>query len=338
MSINKHALIRYQALDRCFANRGRQYYWEDLQNACNKALYEYSGRTKEISRRQLFEDIKYMESDQGWAIPLDRHKEGKRIWYRYLDPDFSINKRLLKDEEAEQLREALQTLERFKGLPQFEWMEEVAARLETEFGLKRNSAQVIEFERNPYLKGYGHLTPLFHAILNKQVLVVEYQGFRQDAPSTLRFHPYYLKQYNSRWFAFGWNEKHMFLTNLALDRIQQLEATRGEYHPNEEVDFTEHFENVVGVSVPDGEPEEVRIWVSMELWPYIETKPLHGSQRVVERMENGKVIQLSIQLNYEFESLLLSYGAGMYVMEPPRLRQILSAKIDQMQRFYQPGN
>jgi hypothetical protein len=86
MSTNKHALIRYQALDRCFASRGKQYFMEDLIEACNEALYEYTGNAKGISRRQLFEDIKYMESDQGWAIPLERHKEGKRVWYRYARP------------------------------------------------------------------------------------------------------------------------------------------------------------------------------------------------------------------------------------------------------------
>lgn len=164
MPTNKHALIRYQALDRCFASRGMHYFWEDLLDAVNEAIYEYTGKDKGISRRQLFEDIKYMESDQGWAIPLERNTEGKRVWYRYSDPDFSINKRPLNEDEASQLKEALLTLNRFKGMPQFAWVDELVARLESGFGLKQGSERFIEFEENPYLKGSEH-TPLFQEIL-----------------------------------------------------------------------------------------------------------------------------------------------------------------------------
>ena len=35
---------------------------EDLVDACNEALYEFSGTQDGIKRRQVFEDIKYMES------------------------------------------------------------------------------------------------------------------------------------------------------------------------------------------------------------------------------------------------------------------------------------
>lgn len=40
MPTNKHAIIRYQALDKCFSNRYRKYYIDDLIKVCNKALEE----------------------------------------------------------------------------------------------------------------------------------------------------------------------------------------------------------------------------------------------------------------------------------------------------------
>ena len=45
MGTNQHAVIRYQALDRCFSNWGKKYFIEDLIEACNNAIYEYSGNT-----------------------------------------------------------------------------------------------------------------------------------------------------------------------------------------------------------------------------------------------------------------------------------------------------
>tara|TARA_R100000306_G_C4367461_1_gene138344 strand:- start:8 stop:232 length:225 start_codon:yes stop_codon:yes gene_type:complete len=71
MSVNKNALIRYQILDRCFRNPGRMYFWEDLLKECNNALVEFDPNNQGIQRRQLFDDIRFMESDQGVSTNLD---------------------------------------------------------------------------------------------------------------------------------------------------------------------------------------------------------------------------------------------------------------------------
>jgi len=38
MATNKHAQIRYHALDRCFNNFGRNFFITDLINACNETI------------------------------------------------------------------------------------------------------------------------------------------------------------------------------------------------------------------------------------------------------------------------------------------------------------
>ena len=68
MATNKHAIIRYQTLDKCFRNPGRNYYIDDLIEACNEAIYEYSGIEDGVKRRQLLDDISFMKSEQGWNI------------------------------------------------------------------------------------------------------------------------------------------------------------------------------------------------------------------------------------------------------------------------------
>src|SRR5688572_14464640 len=93
MATNKHATIRYHALDRCFSSFSRKFFIKDLIEACNEALYEFSGVEDGVKRRQIFDDITFMESDQGWSIPLERFKEGKRVYYRYADKSFSIKNR-----------------------------------------------------------------------------------------------------------------------------------------------------------------------------------------------------------------------------------------------------
>ena len=78
MPTNKNAIIRYQALDRCFSDFLHRYYMEDLIEACAEALYQYTGYDS-VSRRTVFDDITFMESEQGWSIPLERLKMERRF-------------------------------------------------------------------------------------------------------------------------------------------------------------------------------------------------------------------------------------------------------------------
>ena len=49
---------------------------------------------------------------------------------------------------------------------------------------------------------------------------VRYHPYNVASPTRVIIHPYYLKQYNNRWFLFGYNpEKRKSDWNLALDRI-----------------------------------------------------------------------------------------------------------------------
>ena len=142
MSTNKNAAIRYQALDKCFRDRRNRYYIDDLIDVCDEALIYYNG-TGGVSRRRIFEDIKFMENDAGWSIPLERKKDGKKVYYRYEDSDFSINQQPLTDEEAQQLQTVILTLSRFRGLPSNEWVEEVISNLEWLFNLKGKTQQIV---------------------------------------------------------------------------------------------------------------------------------------------------------------------------------------------------
>lgn len=321
MATNKHAIIRYHALDRCFSNFGRKFFIEDLINACNEAIYEFAGIEDGVKRRQIFYDITFMESEQGWSIPLERMKDGKRVYYRYSDKSFSIKNHGINQYEAEQLKETLAILTRFKGMPQFEWIEEMQIRLEDTFKLKGNIQSSVGFEQNPYLQGLYHFTGIFNAIRHEQALKITYQGFKQESSVQVIIHPWYLKQYNNRWFLFGLNEDYNTITNFALDRIIEFEESEIKYRKNDKVNFEEYFDDVVGVTVKKDAPvEKLLIKLNKEIWPYIESKPLHGSQKIISKTDAHTVIELSVQINHELIALLFSYMNAIEIIEPESIR------------------
>jgi len=70
MPKNKNAVIRYQVLDKCFANTGRKFYIDDLVEECNKILSDQKGADVSVKKRTVQNDIIYMESEAGMSIPL----------------------------------------------------------------------------------------------------------------------------------------------------------------------------------------------------------------------------------------------------------------------------
>jgi predicted DNA-binding transcriptional regulator YafY len=328
MAVNKNAMIRYQVLDRCFRNPGRKYFIEDLLEECNHALSELNPKSAGIKKRQLYDDIRFMESEQGWSVPLERIKFADRVHYKYEDLKFSINNQPLNQSEANQLRSALIILSRFTGTPQFEWINEIIPVLEDKLGLVSKQKEVISFDSNIDLAGLQFIKPIFNAITNKIVLSINYQDFKSPEPYNIDYHPYYLKQYNNRWFAFGLNPaKPSIIWNLALDRIRSVKETNLAYSEIE-IDWDEYFYDIIGVTRPEGKKiEQVVLKFSQEQAPYIITKPLHPSQKRKDIVD-GLEVSIEVIPNFELERLILSFGDSVEVITPTwhreRIKNVLS--------------
>lgn len=341
MATNNHATIRYQVLDKCFSNVGRMFFINDLILACNHALYEFTGDSKfndddkpGISRRQIFDDIRFMESSQGWNIPLERKYDGKKVYYRYAKKDFSINNQPLLDEEVNKLREMMLFLNRFKGLPQFTWMEEIITKLEDKFHLKGASKSVISIESNQYSHGIEYIAEIFNAIVNKQPLHIEYSTYHKGGRSW-DIHPYFIKQYNNRWFLIGLNNDNQSqITNIALDRIKSLKQSSVSYIENTIIeDLEEYFSDVVGVSIPSNKQvERIKLQFSKNRYPYIVSKPLHGSTRFIDN--ENRIITIDVIPNNELMALLLSFGPDVEVLEPTHIREEFANIISDCYKKY----
>lgn len=331
MPINKNAMLRYQVLDKCFRNPGRQYSIDDLTEECNRALHELEPDSDGIRRRQVYYDIRFMSSEQGWSAPLEKYKKGRQVYYRYEDQNFSINNQPLNQMEAEQLRSAIFILSRFKGLPQFEWVHEIIPKLEQSFGLSEQSSEIISFEENEFLKGIEYIEPLFNAIVNKITLKITYQSFKSAEPTVQVVSPYHLKQYNNRWFLFALNDKFKTLTNFALDRMVHLEEA-SETYIESEFDFSDYFDDVIGVTVHDKEPEWIELKLSAEQAKYVATKPLHHSQTKIDG--DPTHIKIKVIPNFELKKLILSMGSGAEVISPEKFMKEIKQEIRDMYHSY----
>jgi predicted DNA-binding transcriptional regulator YafY len=336
MAVNKHQIIRYNRLDRCFKNTGKEYSFNDLLEAVNEAILEYDSTSSGVEIRSLRGDIRFMRSKAGFNAPIETLRSSSGFYYyRYSNKDFSINNSPLNETEAEQLKNAISILQRFEGSPEFEWVNQLAPLLNDKFGLKDQSQKVMSLESNIDYKGYEYITPLFNAVINKCVIKVRYAPFNKSE-YTVTLHPYYLKQYNNRWFVFGYNEFNQNqYWNLALDRINgEIEKTSKDYR-NDITDWEDFFEDIIGVSKdPNKQIEEIKLLFNKEQAPYIQTKPLHWSQKN-NALEDGSLeVRIKVIINYELEMRILSFGEKVKVLTPDSLLTQIKERIQKQLNNY----
>ena len=195
MAQGKNANIRYMVLDRCFRDRRKKYFIDDLVKACNEELFYYDGSS--VTERQVRADISFMQRKAGGAIPLVTKREGHKVYYRYSDPNFSIKNLPMSQQEAELLSDTISMLSRFRGLPNHEWLEATIAQMKSTFNLDNGQQSYVSFSQNEDLRGLNYFSRLYEAIASHQVVSLQYHKFTGEAWERI-VHPYQLRQYNNR--------------------------------------------------------------------------------------------------------------------------------------------
>lgn len=312
MPSTKFSFIRYKILDKCFRSP-KNYQIQDLIDACVKEL-----NVENISRRTIYYDIEFMKSSDGWDAPIETVKDGNRSYYRYSDPNFSINNMPLSEEQLKQIQSALDVLGHYEGLPQFESFENSLNDMKLKF-LDAGRKPCISFEYNEYLEGKEHLKDLFNAIQYETALQITYKSFDKDEERFV-FHPNHLKQYNNRWYVLGVSEfAPEQVWNLALDRIKRIELSKVEYQKLD-MDWKEYFSDVMGVTNDINSPiEEVRFLVHGRSGHYFVTKPVHETQKYKWIDEKTLLVKLNVKINYELKRFLLSYAQDITILSPQSL-------------------
>jgi predicted DNA-binding transcriptional regulator YafY len=292
-----------------------------------------------VTRRQVEKDLNYLEYDSPFDVEFERYKvdaptstgDGyyRKPCIRYADPSFSIFKKPLTDDELSLLSSVLSTLGSFRGLPNFEWLDGLASKLHL-----TEQSEIISMSKN-ISENSTLLAELFGAISSKSPIKLHYHVFGCDDVRTVDLSPYLLKEYNRRWYLLASPFDSDKILSFALDRVDSVEFNCGyKYKPALE-DFTERFEDIIGVTFYENKPiERITFWVSAASKDYIATKPIHGSMRILKGdtakklqyeypklPEDGMFCTIDCMENYELIRELTMYGANLIVLSPSHIAE-----------------
>ena len=210
---------------------------------------------------------------------------------------------------------------------------------------KQKGEQVISASVDRILTNIEYLPMLYEAIVNKQVLEIDYKPFGGDL-ETLIFHPQYLKEYNGRWNLFGHAEGHSPENgyNIPLDRIQTRprEKSKIEYISALPMFYEQFFKDIVGVShTKDTTTFDIVLRAhTYYIYKLTETKPIHQSQSIAKPWgdhEDGTYgeFSLEVEVNNEFFGRILQMGAGLEILLPIEVRDLFKQRVKDLAKLYE---
>ena len=179
------------------------------------------------------------------------------------------------------------------------------------------------------------LTLIVNSMKEGKTLEISYQSFWNTEPSIFEVHPLCLKLFRQRWYLLAKSEGFDQPRVYALDRILEIRQLKNKLKIPRKFNASEFFLNHYGVSVSqDSKPEHVRIKVEESQVKYLETLPLHRTQKVVEQTDSHAVFDFFIVPTFEFKQEILSRGPFVEVLSPEWFREEIKEDIAEMAKNY----
>jgi predicted DNA-binding transcriptional regulator YafY len=244
--------------------------------------------TSKISLRTLQRDIKSLNENYGIIIKLNRNTSS-----------YSLD-----DKKSATIDSFLSHVEILA----------TAELIRSNFNETNNALAYIEFENKATISATPNFKIILEAIHQTLPISFEHFSFYHLKEENYTLKPYFLKQYQNRWYVVGETEKGY--RTFGIDRLKDITIGTKKFKQKTE-EAMDKFRNVIGLNYVDHDLHKVFLSFHISQRPYVESLPFHHSQKIIN--SNNKEtfdIELCIHPNFEFKQQILKYGSLVKVIEP----------------------
>jgi predicted DNA-binding transcriptional regulator YafY len=122
---------------------------------------------------------------------------------------------------------------------------------------------------------------------------------------------------------------------LALDRIKNIEIKRGEIWISPTFDMHTFYSDVIGVSKSLHQKAlTITLKIDRKNFPYIQTKPIHHSQKVLKEEKDHIIFTIRVVWNFELEREILGFGEAMEILGPRHFKNKMIERYRMMYEKY----
>ncbi len=214
----------------------------------------------------------------------------------------------------------------------------VAKRLAESLTLNRILADEPELRRAVEMEsvpaGTHLLGPILECLRDSRKARIAYNhGYHTERHADYTVIPAGLKLFRRRWYLIALASEGLTPYSYSLDRIDSFEAA--ERHDVPRPKLRELYRDYYGIiRDPERTMQHIVVKVSREQALYIESLPLHHTQREVRRDASHVWFAMDLVPAYDFIMELLANGRDLEVVEPQSLREEVAREIETMKRLY----
>jgi predicted DNA-binding transcriptional regulator YafY len=176
-----------------------------------------------------------------------------------------------------------------------------------------------------------YLDEIQHALVNKQVLEIQYESKYASEAMCRKVEPIGLCNYSSRWHLFAWCQTRGDYRDFRLDRITSLRPLAENYKGKQHISVNEYMQ----LMNPIGNEPNIVILVGRKRMKFIEdSKYWYG---FIAQEDEGDKIRMRFsndELN-GFAIWLLNTGSHAQVEAPVELKEIIRGYVNEMIENYQ---
>lgn len=183
--------------------------------------------------------------------------------------------------------------------------------------------------------GGQYIDDITNAISTSKRLHIAYKSFFEKETKQLTVSPYWLKMYNQRWYLVAHSEVDDTIYPYALDRIRSLEITENSFDYPQDLSASNYFNDSVGITVDmeyDIETIDFKVYGTQR--NYIETLPIHHSQKRIEENPDYSIYSMVVRPSYELFEKLIAQQYHLEVLSPQWIREEMAAIITDMTNRY----
>ena len=335
MSRIKNAQLRYRIIDRALRNKYNPFPTkQDLRMACEEAIFGSTFGT-DICDSTIEKDMFSMRMEFDAPIKYSKRDKG----YYYEDEDFTIENIPLTEDDIEAIKFAAQTLMQFKDVGIFKQFSFAIDKIFDRVHIANNPTdkaieEFVQFETVAEAQGNEFLPILLKAIKEQLIVTFDYASFKSGKSKKREVLPLLLKEFRNRWYLIAQDNSKDKVITYGLDRMIDLVATedvgvlKAVFNPDH------FFKHSLGITANEENPEIIEFKVDKIGSKYIESLPLHTSQKKVKEGNKRDTFRLEVILSEELKRTLLSYGDQLEVIKPIALRNDLKNTVVALNNLY----
>ncbi|MCI9845624.1 WYL domain-containing protein [Flavobacterium pectinovorum] len=190
---------------------------------------------------------------------------------------------------------------------------------------KINPLSLIEFETKAITASIHNFKIVLKAIQKRLPISFMHDSFYHLKKEEYLLKPYFLKQYQNRWYVVGETDKGY--RTFGIDRIENIKLGTKKFKAKTD-EAKEKFRNVIGLNYVDHKLQTIKLSFHFSQKPYVLSLPIHHSQKEIN-MDNVDTfdIELYIHPNFEFSQQVLKYGSLVKVIEPKWLAEEIKEEL-----------